>query len=162
MCITQFQPEIFMILPILTYPNTILRQKAQEINLTEIGTLTLQELIKNMQQTVKAAGGIGLAAPQIGQSKRMIIINLENNNLVLINPKITRFSLRKELGEEGCLSLPGKFVLVKRAKVIKVTAFDENGKELKFKAKDLLARVIQHEIDHLNGVLIIDKAEKIK
>jgi len=149
-----------MILPIITEPNPILRQKAQEIEPNKITSPEIQRLIFDMEETVGPVGGIGLAAPQIGLSVRLIIINLENKLIPLINPKIIKFSWRKEVGEEGCLSLPGKFGYVKRAKVIKVIAFDKNGKRIEFKAKNLFARVIQHEIDHLDGVLFIDKSEK--
>lgn len=150
-----------MILPIITHPNSILRQKAKEVELKEIKTYEIKKLIFDMKETVEAAGGIGLAAPQVGHSRRIIVIFLENKKIALINPKITYFSWRKKVVEEGCLSIPGRFGLVKRSKLIKVTAQDEDGKEIKFKAKNLLARVIQHEIDHLDGILFIDKAEKV-
>lgn len=150
-----------MILPILSHPNSILRQKAREVELKEIKNYEIKKLIFDMKETVEVENGIGLAAPQVGHSLRIIVIFLENKKIALINPQITYFSLRKKKDEEGCLSIPGKFGFVKRSKVIKVKAFDENGKKIKFKAKNLLARVIQHEVDHLDGVLFIDKAEKI-
>lgn len=151
-----------MVLPIITEPNPILRQKAQEINPEKIKSLEIQRLILDMKETVKPAGGIGLAAPQVGLALRLIVIAMPNKNLMaLINPQIIKFSLRKQIGEEGCLSVPGKFGIVKRAKIIKVKALDEKGQLIKFKAKDLFARVIQHEIDHLNGILFTDKAIKI-
>lgn len=151
-----------MILPILTHPNSILRQKTEEISLEKIKSYEIKKLIFDMKETVEAENGIGLAAPQVGRSLRIIVIFLENKKIVLINPKITYFSWRKKKGEEGCLSVPGKFGFVKRSKVIKAKALDENGKEIKFKAKNLLARVIQHEVDHLDGVLFIDKTENIR
>jgi peptide deformylase len=148
-------------LPIITEPNPILRQKAQEIEPDKIKSPEIQRLISDMKETVGPAGGIGLATPQIGLSVRLIVINLENKLLALINPKIIKFSWRKKVGEEGCLSVPGKFGYVKRSKVVKVMSFNESGEKIEFKAKDLFARVVQHEIDHLNGVLFIDKAKKI-
>ena len=150
-----------MILPIITEPNPILRQRALEIIPEEIKSSAIQKLIFDMKETVHPAGGIGLAAPQVGLPLRLIIIALEDERIALINPNITKFSWRKETAEEGCLSVPGKFGFVKRSKAIKVAAFNENGKKVEFRAKDLFARVIQHEIDHLNGVLFIDKAKKI-
>ncbi len=150
-----------MILSIIADPNPVLRQKAQEINLAKIKSEEIRRLISDMKETVGPVGGIGLAAPQIGLSVRIIVINLEDKKMALINPVITRFSWRKEISEEGCLSVPGKFGLVKRSKVIKIKAFNEDGKEIKFKAKGLFARVIQHEIDHLDGILFIDRTKKI-
>jgi len=150
-----------MILPIVTLPNPILRQRARELNLNEIKTSTIQKLIFDMKETVGPAGGIGLAAPQVGLSVRLIVISLENKVMALINPEIINFSWRKETAEEGCLSVPQKFGSVKRAKSIKIRALDENGEVIKFKAKDLFARVIQHEIDHLNGILFIDRAKRV-
>jgi peptide deformylase len=150
-----------MILKVITNPNSILRQRAKEIRVEEIKSPAIQKLIFDMKETVIPAGGIGLAAPQVGLSLRLIIIALEDKVAALINPKITKFSWRKEYGEEGCLSVPGKFGPVKRSKIVRVEASDERGKLLKFKAKDLFARVIQHEIDHLEGVLFIDKAKRV-
>jgi len=150
-----------MILPILTHPNPILQKKAEEVELEKIKNYEIKKLIFDMKETVEAKNGIGLAAPQVGQLLRVIVIFLENKKIVLINPKIVHFSWRKKIAEEGCLSIPGTFGLVKRSKGIKVHAYDENGKKMKFKAKNLFARVIQHEVDHLDGVLFIDKSEKI-
>ena len=150
-----------MILPIVTIPNPILRERARKIAPEEIKSSTIQKLISDMKETVGPAGGIGLAAPQVGFSLRLVVIFIEGKTIALINPEIINFSWRKETVEEGCLSVPGKFGLVKRSKTITVIAFDENGKPLKFKATDLFARVIQHEVDHINGVLFIDKAKKI-
>ncbi len=150
-----------MILNIVTTPNPILRQRAEEIKPEEIRSPAIQNLIFDMKETVLPAGGIGLAAPQVGLSLRLIVIALNDKIKAFINPKITKFSWRKEVGEEGCLSVPGKFGPVKRSKIAKVEAYDEHGKLLKFKAKDLFARVIQHEIDHLDGILFIDKSKKV-
>lgn len=150
-----------MILPIITIPNPILRERAKELGLEEIKTPVIQTLITDMKETVVPAGGIGLAAPQVGFSVRIVIIAVQNKKMVLINPEILNFSWRKEATEEGCLSVPGKWGVVKRSKIIKVKALDENGEVVKFKAKDLFARVIQHEVDHLNGVLFITRTKKV-
>lgn len=146
------------ILPILTESNPILRKRAEEVASDLIPDI--KQLIADMIETMKNAKGIGIAAPQVGKSLRIIIVNTDDEPTVLVNPAITRFSWRKFIDEEGCLSVPGKFGLVKRAKSIKVEALDENGESFEFKTKDLLARVIQHEIDHLDGVLFIDKVIK--
>jgi len=141
-------------LKIIKEPDPILRNKSQVIK--EV-TPEIKRLILDMAKTMKKADGIGLAAPQIGQNIRLITINTENGPLALINPKITWKSIRKDMEEEGCLSCPDQFGLIKRHKSINVRAMNKDGKEIKFKAQGLFARVIQHEIDHLDGILIIDK-----
>jgi len=114
-----------------------------------------------MIETLKAYQGLGLAAPQIGQWFRIIIAqpNPEEEPLVLINPQIEKTSRRKETMEEGCLSLHGISGLVERPTKIVLEAIDINGQIIKIKAKGLLARIIQHEIDHLDGILIVDKIQ---
>jgi peptide deformylase len=150
-----------MVLSIITRENPILRQKAREIEEKEIKSSEIKELICDMKETVEKASGIGLAAPQIGKPLRIVIIFLGGKKIALINPKITKYSWRKECAEEGCLSVPGFFGKVKRAKKITVTALNEDGQNINFIAEDLFARVIQHEIDHLDGILFIDKALRI-
>jgi peptide deformylase len=145
-----------MILPILTYPNKILRQRTHEIK--DIRDPAIRELILDMLETMEKSGNaLGLAAPQVGKSVRLCIIKLDGKTHILINPKIKSKSWKKEMGEEGCLSFPEKFILVKRSAKVKVQTLDKNGKKNIIKATGLLARALQHEIDHLNGVLFIDK-----
>ncbi|MFH0854383.1 MAG: peptide deformylase [bacterium] len=164
-----------MLLKILTVPNPILRQKAMEIEKKEICSENFRQFVFDMTETMKKSNGIGLAAPQAGKSIQVICIdsqeldirgnirkenypNLEyNESLIFINPRITRKSLIKNVIEEGCLSIPGKTGNVKRSKKANVTFLNMEGKKLKLKATGLLARVLQHEIDHLNGILFIDK-----
>lgn len=137
--------------------NPILRQKAKEVK--EINS-QIKELILDMIEMLKKDdNAIGLAAPQVGHSLQIIAIkhDQDQNPVALINPKIIRTSFRKDTIEEGCLSLPDIFIPVKRPIKATVEALDIDGKTLKIKAKGFLARVIQHEIDHLNGVLIIDR-----
>ncbi len=110
-----------------------------------------------MVKIMKANEGIGLAAPQAGQSLRIIVIEYSEGALALINPKITRKSFKKDIMEEGCLSLPDIRKDVKRSIKITIKALNLKGEPVKLKAEGLLARIIQHEIDHLNGILIIDK-----
>lgn len=106
---------------------------------------------------MKLDNGVGIAAPQVSKSIQLIVVNMKDQPLVLINPKIILKSIRKELGEEGCLSVPGVFGMVKRSKTVRVKALNQKGGKLFLKAKGMLARVLQHEIDHLLGILFIDK-----
>jgi peptide deformylase len=137
--------------------NPILRQKAEEIK--QINA-QIKQLALDMVETLEAHQGLGLAAPQVNQSLRLIVVKPEPGRkaLILINPKIKKASRRKTIMQEGCLSLPDVFVAVERSEKITVEALDINGQTIKIKAKGLLARVIQHEIDHLDGILIVDKS----
>jgi peptide deformylase len=152
------------ILPILKYPNKILRERAKKIK--DPLDPEIQKLILEMTASMRSANGLGLAAPQVGKSLRLCIIEEKNGPqenggrlFILINPVIKAASKKKVLIEEGCLSFPGKFFPIMRPEKIKVRFLDENGKSCKIKADGLLARAIQHEIDHLDGVLIIDKPQ---
>jgi peptide deformylase len=141
-------------LPLIKEPNPILRIKSKEI--AKINS-QIKQLVLDMAKAMNEHKGVGIAAPQVGQNIRLCLIRTEKGPLALINPKITWKSLRKEIEEEGCLSCPGFYGLVKRAKIIYVKALDQEGKQINFRAESYFARVIQHEVDHLNGVLIIDK-----
>lgn len=148
-----------MILPIQTSSdNPILRQKAEKVK--EI-TPQIRKVVLDMIETIKSdENSIGLAAPQINQSLQIIAFKPDLNNkdlIVLINPKIKRASWKKEIMEESCLSLPNFSIPVKRSKKITVQGLNIDGQLVKIKAEGLLARIIQHEIDHLNGILICDK-----
>ena len=134
--------------------NPILREKSQTIEKIDENILNLA---KDMIETMTKKDGVGLAAPQIGKNIRLFVVHPTlSKKTVFINPEISKISKQTDVTEEGCLSLPGIFIKKERAKSLKIMATDENGKEFKLKAKNLLARVIQHEIDHLNGILIID------
>ena len=141
-------------LNIIKEPVASLRQKSVKIK--EISP-EIKRLVLAMADTMKTAKGVGLAAPQVGQNIRLCLISTDKGPLALINPKIIWKSLRKAVEEEGCLSCPDAYINVKRAKIIYIKCQNEDGKEVSFKAKDFFARVIQHEIDHLDGILIIDK-----
>ncbi len=150
------------VLTILKYPHKILRQRAKKVK--DPLDPKIQQLIKGMLKTLRSANGLGLAAPQVGHSLRLCVIddksnstNQENNFYVLINPVITTYSKTQIIFQEGCLSFPDKFFSIRRPEKIKVRFLDKNGKNCKMKADGILARTIQHEIDHLNGILIIDK-----
>lgn len=147
-------------LNIIKHPNEILRQKALPV--ANVLIPEIQKLIPEMIETMVKSDGVGLAAPQIGQSIRLVVIRHRDSDLVIFNPEILKKSLLKEWGEEGCLSVPFTFGQVKRHKNVTLQYIDQNGKTTKIVARGLLARVIQHEVDHLNGVLFIDKAKKIE
>jgi peptide deformylase len=147
------------ILPIVTYPNPILEKKAQKI--ADIESSEIKELILDMLETMdNHQEAVGLAAPQVGKSVSLCIIKLEGKTHILINPKIKSKSWKKEIREEGCLSFPGKFIPVKRSARVKVEAEDRKGKKIILKGEGLLGRAFQHEIDHLNGILYIEKEIK--
>lgn len=161
-------------LDIVTNPNEILRKKSSEVDLDFLLSKKTQELIEKMIPTMRIKDGVGLAAPQIGQNLRICIIAKEaflndlktdlklDSDLVLINPIWQKTSRKKNTDIEGCLSVPNTFGEVKRYNDIIVKGINEKGKNLEFKAHDFFARVIQHEIDHLDGILFIDKASNIK
>lgn len=150
------------ILDILTNPNPKLRIESEKIDLEKIKSKDFLKFCANMEETMKEKDGIGLAAPQVGENYRLIVVNSKDDILCMINPEIKNKSLLKEWDEEGCLSLPNIFGKVKRHKSIKCFYVDKKGNEQKLSAKGLLARVIQHEIDHLDGILFIDKAKDIE
>ncbi len=150
------------ILPIITIPNPILKKKSAEVEAGKISSKEIQELCLNMEKTMKDKKGVGIAAPQVGKNIRLIIINTKDGGVAMLNPKITKKSLTKEWGEEGCFSVPGVFGQVKRHKKIECEYLDKTGEKIKIKAEGLMARVIQHEIDHLDGILFIDKTRVLK
>jgi len=148
-----------MIRIILTEPNKILRTKSAPIAGEKIKTPEFQALISDMVETMKHANGVGLAANQIGVTERLIIAQIKEP-APLINPEIVSHSLLKTKSEEGCLSVPGKWGYVRRHKSVKIKALDRNGQEIRMSLDGLPAIVVQHEIDHLDGILFIDKLIK--
>ncbi len=147
------------ILPLVFNPDPRLRSRSSEIKPADIADL--RPLADAMSETMIAEKGIGLAAPQIGQNIRLIIVSTKDGSVPMINPVLTKKSLRQEWGEEGCLSIPHVFGQVKRHKSVRCVFTDIDGNERTVDAEGLLARVIQHEIDHLDGILFIDKAKDI-
>jgi peptide deformylase len=139
----------------------VLRQPAKRIAKVDDA---VRQLAKEMLQTMYSANGIGLAAPQVGIHKQLIVVDCEpdkpeNQPLILINPQITRTSQDLCVVEEGCLSIPNVYFEVTRPKAIEVSYKDEFGRPQKRQVAGLLARVIQHEIDHLNGVVFVDRVD---
>ena len=144
-----------MLLEIKENPAPVLRQK--NVKIKDPLAPEIQELILNMFETMHQAQGVGLAASQVGFNLRLCVIEVEEELYTLINPKITAKSRKKILLDEGCLSFPGIFLPIARATQVQVRYLDQAGKPQKIKADGLLARALQHEIDHLNGVLFIDR-----
>ena len=143
---------------ILTFPNPVLRQKAEEV--TEFNT-DLNSFIADMVETMYDAPGIGLAAPQIGKSIRLIVVDIseeedEHKSMVMVNPKITKQS-GKQVDEEGCLSVLDLTASVKRSLEVTVSYQDAEGKPHELCTEDRFAIVLQHEIDHLDGILFLDR-----
>ncbi|TFG49037.1 MAG: peptide deformylase [Anaerolineales bacterium] len=151
---------------IVIVPHPMLRKKA--VKVTDFG-LELQELVDDMTATLHEKSGIGLAAPQVNVSMQVILAEYgsdEDENIpptlyITINPKITRFSQQLVNGAEGCLSIPGLMGDVERAHEIIVEGQDRSGKPLKMKLNGWVARIFQHEIDHLNGILFTDRTTQV-
>jgi len=144
------------ILPIRTVPEPVLRQKSKRVKNIDG---SVRKLAADMIETMHAASGVGLAAPQVGVPWRVIVIGMPGEeDFVLINPEVVRRS-GERLVTEGCLSVPGYFGEIKRAQRVTVKGKDLSGKETRIKAEELLAQALEHEIDHLNGVLYIDHLE---
>ena len=145
-------------LRVRTFGDPVLRKKAKEVSrITE----ARKSLLSEMAQLMYESSGIGLAAPQVGVSEALIVVDIGSGLYKLVNPKITKREDSQVL-EEGCLSVPGVCIKVRRAGKISVSGQDEEGKKLKFEAEGLLACVFQHEIDHLKGKLIIDYASLLQ
>lgn len=151
---------------IYSFSEDILREEAQPVDVLDED---LQALVEDMIETMRAAPGVGLAAPQIGVSKRVIVVEFGNEDdesipaqlYVLVNPEIVQKSKQDVVGIEGCLSVPGFAGEVSRARVVTVRGQDQYGKKVKIRAQGWLARIFQHEIDHINGVLYTDRADQI-
>ena len=148
-------------LPIITSPDPILRKRTEDISATRLEDKAFQAFLDDMTRTMIEADGIGLAAIQVAEQINVAVINTDEGPLHLINPHITGYGKEKEAAVEGCLSVPGVAGTVRRAKRVDVRALDRRGQPLSFSAEDLFARVIQHEVDHLNGILFIDRADRI-
>jgi peptide deformylase len=148
------------ILEIRKYPDPVLRKKATIVR--EI-TDDILRLSNEMIDTMKARGGIGLAANQVGFPIRVIVVDRLKNGkpLVLINPEIV-MAEGEEVSEEGCLSIPGYFEFLKRSKKVLAKGLDLDGNELNIDCEGILARAIQHEIDHLDGILFVDRLSPVK
>ena len=144
------------ILTIRTVPDPVLRQKAKRVKAID---KSVRKLINDMQETLHTASGVGLAANQVGQTLRLIVLNVPGTDCkVVINPEVIR-RIGSRVVNEGCLSIPGYIGEIKRSELVRVKGQDTRGKEIKLKADGLFAEVLEHEIDHLNGILYIDHLE---
>ena len=155
---------------IVTLPDPVLKRTAHPVNKFD---KNLHTLLDDMVETMREAPGVGLAAPQIGLSDRIVVIeyfereededveNAPKKVWAVINPEIVKFSEETLLGVEGCLSIPGLIGEVERHAEVQVRALNRHGKPMKIKAKGWLARIFQHEIDHLNGVLFTERATRL-
>jgi peptide deformylase len=146
-----------MRLNIVTYPDKTLRKKNEEVKEVD---QDIKNLALDMIETMHGANGAGIAAPQVGVNKKIIIVNWQKEDYVFINPRIIKKSFLKYTDKEGCLSFPGLEIMVKRPKKITVKAIDYSGKSIEIIADGMFARILQHEIDHIEGNLLIDFASK--
>ena len=151
---------------IVTVPHPVLRRKAAPVK--DFGP-ELQRLFDDMIETMRAAPGVGLAAPQVNVSQRVIVVEYEDAEAgiphqlyAVVNPVIVDFSRATEIGTEGCLSIPGIIGDVERARKVTVKGFDRHGNPLHLTLDGWVARIFQHEIDHLNGVLFTDRAVRVE
>ena len=146
---------------IVKFPDPILKEKVSFFSEEEFkNQKKLEKLVLEMKETMMANKGVGLSANQVGIKKALFVVFWKNKFYAFFNPEIVKHSKEKILSEEGCLSVPDKICLVERYKNITLKARKINGKEIKLKAYGFLGVIFQHEIDHLNGVLITDKAKK--
>ena len=155
------------VMKVYEYPHPILKEKAEKVAKVDND---LRRLLDDMLETMYSAGGVGLAAPQVGISQRIVVIDAERDDegnkpgrpLYLINPEIIEKSIEKVCGEEGCLSVPEQRAEVERFAWVKVRYLDYNGEPREMLADDFLAIVVQHELDHLDGILYIDRISRLK
>jgi len=148
-----------MIKNILREPNKILRTKSEAV--IDFESQETKQMIKDLIDTLLVTKeGLGLAAPQIGKNLRIFVLNMKGEIKIFINPEITHFSNKKSLFNEGCLSVPGEFDEMERSSKVVMKYYDETGKKHKTTVKGLIAQAFQHEIDHLNGILYVDKLIK--
>jgi peptide deformylase len=151
------------VLEIVTYPNPVLARRAEEVEKVD---RKIRKLIRDMVDTMYANGGIGLAAPQVGVSKRIAVVDIRiydpsSTLICIVNPEVVAEG-EEIIHEEGCLSVPGCIDGVKRRKWIKVRGLNERGREIEIEGEGMLAIALQHEIDHLNGRVILDRMSRIK
>ncbi len=149
-----------MEMTVLTQSSPELRQRSREVDASDLGSERIRTLAKNLLETMEVENGCGIAAPQVGVNERVIIVDPGNGAEAYVNPVITARSFRTTMSEEGCLSVPGVWGMVKRSRQVTVRAFNLDGAPVELVANDLHAIIFQHEIDHLDGVLFIDRVEK--
>lgn len=147
--------------PVVKLPTKTLRERSRELEVSEITNPEFQAFLDKLIETMFVEDGVGIAAPQVGQNIRAIIVNTEKGPECYMNPELLKKSEAMVDSEEGCLSVPGKYGLVKRHKKVTVRALNRHGRKIEFEAKNFPAIIFQHEVDHLDGILFIDKADKV-
>jgi peptide deformylase len=140
--------------PILSSEKPILHQKAKPVQRADVA---VRKVLRDMVDTMRDAPGVGLAGPQIGLPLRLVVIEYEETLYKLVNPEITWLSAERSTADEGCLSLPGYIGAVERAEAVRVRAKNEQGKAISLNPSGWLARIFQHEIDHLDGIMFTDR-----
>lgn len=145
-------------LTILTIPNPKLRERAEDIDARTLEQLRAHGFLDKLVETMTIADGVGIAATQVGVPHRIIVVLNENTPMVYVNPIISSRSLRTTVDTEGCLSVPGMIGTVRRATSVTVRARTDRFEPVTLKCRDLLARIFQHEVDHLDGILYTDRA----
>ncbi len=150
------------VLPIVKDGDPVLRVRAKDIDPAALKTAKFKKLLEDMLETMYAANGVGIAAPQVGESVRLFIAESSDGPIALVNPTFTKKSWKMLNGEEGCLSVPGKYDKLKRHKTVTVAALTANGEKISFEAENFFARILQHEMDHLDGFLYVDRVKEQK
>ncbi len=148
-------------LPLVKLPTPSLRERSVEVDPKTIGTPEFQTLLDDLIETMFVEDGVGIAASQVGKNIRVFIVNQEKKGVAYINPTVEIVGDLTEESEEGCLSVPGVYGIVKRAKKAKVTALDRHARRVSFAVKGFPAIVFQHEMDHLDGILFVDKTVRM-
>lgn len=148
-------------LTILTLPTPSLRERSRELSVEEITTPEFQKYLDELAVVMIKSGGVGIASPQVGRNVRVIVVEAKHGPDFFINPEITKKSEALADSEEGCLSVPGKYGIVSRHKKVTMSALNRHGRRVELEGKNFLSFVYQHEIDHLDGILFIDKAKKV-
>lgn len=151
-----------MVFPITMKGTPVLHARAAEVDPKELGTPEFSKFIDDMVETMYAAKGVGIAATQVGVGKRVFIAESSKGPIALINPVFVEKSKKLLTDDEGCLSIPGKYDTVKRHKSVKVEALTVTGEKITFEAHDFFARILQHELDHLDGKLYVDRVAEQK
>lgn len=138
----------------------VLHARAAEVDLKELATPAFKQFVDDMVETMYASKGVGIAATQVGVGKRVFIAESAKGPIALINPVFLEKSKKMTTEDEGCLSIPGKYDSVKRHKSVKVEALTVSGEKIVFEAHDFFARILQHELDHLDGKLYVDRVKE--
>jgi peptide deformylase len=150
------------VIPITMKGEPVLHARAEEVDPKTIATPAFQKLIADMVETMYAANGVGIAATQVGRGVRAFIAESSHGPIALINPVFKKKSTKTVVDEEGCLSVPGKFDRVRRSKIVTIEGLTADGKKVSFTADGFLARILQHELDHLDGTLYVDRVAEEK